>query len=301
MTQMQSRILTLKKESNAVILAHYYQTMDIQEIADHVGDSFELAKRAQSARQDVIVLCGVKFMAESAKILNPSKTVLLPAAQAGCPMADMIAPEDVKALRAKHPDAAVVCYINSSAAVKAECDICCTSSSAERVVRSLPQKKVIFVPDKNLGAYTASLVPEKEFILFDGYCPIHHFVKPEQLQQARKAYPDAEVLVHPECGGEVVALADYVGSTSGILQYVENSNKKSFIIGTEVGVVERIRALHPDKRAYLLSPGLVCANMKKTALDDVLYALEHGVNEITLPADEMEAARTCLERMVAVK
>ncbi len=300
MTDIQEQIIALKKEKNAVILAHFYQTMDIQEIADHVGDSFELAKRAREAAEDIIVLCGVRFMAESAKILNPQKTVLLPASQAGCPMADMVSPEDVRALRLQYPDAAVVCYINSSAAVKAECDICCTSSSAVKVVKSLSQKKIIFVPDQNLGAYAAQHVPEKEFVLFEGYCPIHNQVKPEDIDRAMTAHPEAKVLVHPECPAEVLKKADYVGSTAGILQYVKESGNSSFMIGTEVGVVDRLRVMFPQKQVYLLTPGLVCSNMKKTRLDDVLYALKNNAEEITLTSSELEHARLSLERMVAV-
>ncbi len=301
MTSIQDKIRTLKREKNAVILAHFYQTMDIQEVADHVGDSFELARRAQETTGDTIVLCGVRFMAESAKILNPQKTVLLPAPDAGCPMADMVTPEDVRALKAQYPDAAVMCYVNSSAAVKAECDICCTSSSAVRVAKSLKEKRVIFVPDQNLGAYVASKVPEKEFILFHGFCPIHHHVAASDVKASKAAHPDARVLVHPECTMEVLELSDYVGSTAGILEYVSKSKDSEFIIGTEMGVVERLRQTAPDKIVYLLSPRLLCPNMKKTRIEDVLKSLENGVYEIKLPENELKDARACLERMVAVQ
>lgn len=301
MSEIQDKIRALKREKNAVILAHYYQTMDIQEIADHVGDSFELAKRARQARQAVIVLCGVRFMAESAKILNPGKTVLLPAPDAGCPMADMVSPEDVKKLRAEYPDAAVMCYINSTAAVKAECDICCTSSSAVRIARSLPQNRIVFVPDRNLGAYVASRVPEKEFILFHGFCPAHQGVRESDVAAARAEHPGARVLVHPECNPGVLGLADFVGSTAEILKYVEQSQEKEFLIGTETGVVERLGKTAPDKKAYLLSGCLFCSDMKKTGLGDVLSSLEKGVYEITLPEKEMTGARACLTRMVAVR
>lgn len=300
MTNTQQKILSLKREKDAVIFAHYYQTMDIQEVADHVGDSFELARLAQQTSASVIILCGVRFMAESAKILNPDKTVLLPAPDAGCPMADMVTPEDVKKLRAQYPDAAVMCYVNSSAAVKAECDICCTSSSAVRVARSLSQKRIIFVPDQNLGAYTAQMVPEKEFILFSGYCPIHHFVSADDVKAARAAHPGARVLVHPECPQQVLALSDYVGSTSGILDYVTKSQDREFIIGTEIGVIERLKKTCPDKKVYLLANRLLCPNMKKTKIDDVLNSLEKGVYEITLSERELTGARASLARMVAV-
>lgn len=300
MQQLQEEIRALKRRNNAIILAHYYQTMDIQDAADIVGDSLELARHAQRATQDVIVLCGVRFMAESAKLLNPGKTVLLPAPDAGCPMADMVRPEHVRALRQQHPDAAVVCYINSSAAVKAECDICCTSSSSVKIVRSLPHKKIIFVPDRNLGAYTASQVPEKEFILFDGFCHVHQGISAADVRAARAARPGAQLLVHPECRPEVLAHADYIGSTAGILRYVEDSPEQEFIIGTEVGVVERLRRLHPEKNVCLLSPHMLCPNMKKTTLAHVRDSLRDGVTNINLPPSQTERARVSLERMVQV-
>jgi len=293
------QIRALQKQKDALILAHFYQTMDIQNIADHVGDSFELARRAQQASRPIIVLCGVNFMAESAKILNPHCTVLLPAPDAGCPMADMVTPEDVRELREQHSDAAVMCYVNSSAAVKAECDICCTSSSAIRIARALPQRRIIFVPDRNLGAYVAARVPEKEFILFKGFCPTHNQLSAADVAQARKDHPEALVLAHPECRPEVLDSADFTGSTAEILQYVQQSPNREFIIGTEMGVVERLRQIAPDKRVFLLSARLFCPNMKKTRLADVLYSLEHGVYEIRLTEREINGARTSLERMVA--
>jgi quinolinate synthase len=300
-TEILKRINAQKREKKAVVLAHYYQTADIQEAADHVGDSFELAKIARDSDAEVIVLCGVRFMAESAKILNPDKTVLLPAPDAGCPMADMVTPEDVRKLRAKYPDAAVVCYINSSAAVKAECDICCTSSSAVRIVRSLPEHQIIFVPDRNLGAYVASQVPEKEFVLFDGYCPVHNAVTAGDVKKAQAAHPGAPVLMHPECPPEALALADYIGSTKGIIDYFQSSPEKEFIIGTERGVSERLAAALPDKKAHLLSECLLCRDMKKTTIEDLLASLEYGRYAITLPEQEMKAAYGSLNRMVMVK
>jgi len=297
---MYEQILALKKEKNALILAHYYQTVDIQEAADHVCDSFEMARRAQAATETVLVICGVQFMAESAKILNPDKTVLLPAPDAGCPMADMIEPGDVVKLREKYPDAAVVCYVNSSAAVKAVSDICCTSSSAEKIVRALPERRVIFVPDRNLGAYVASRVPEKEIILFDGFCPAHDHIFEKDILAAKAAYPTAKFLVHPECREEVVQYADYVGSTAGIISAALESGEREFIIGTEIGVVERLRMIAPDKKFYPVTNGLICPNMKKCRIEDVLSSLEHSEFEITLQPDEIEAARKSLERMVAL-
>lgn len=298
LTAIQQEIRRLAREKDALILAHYYQRLDVQDVADAVGDSFELARRAQAARQRVIVLCGVRFMAESAKILNPQKTVLLPAPDAGCPMAEMVDSEAVRALRAKHPDAAVVCYVNSSAAVKAECDICCTSSSAVRVVRSLPNRRVIFVPDQNLGAYAASQVPEKEFILYDGFCPIHHQVSARDALAAKAAHPRALLLAHPECPPEVLALADYVGSTSGILAFAEQSEARELIICTELGIVELLKRRHPEKGVYPLSPRMLCTNMKKTRPEDVLESLRHGVFEIELSEGERLGALQCLERMM---
>lgn len=298
--QLAERIQQLKQQKNALILAHYYQTMDIQNVADLVGDSFELARRAKEAKEELLIVCGVRFMAESAKILSPQKTVLLPAPDAGCPMADMVEPEDVMALRKQYPAAAVVCYVNSSAAVKAVSDICCTSSSAERVVRSLKEKQIIFIPDQNLGQYVASRVPEKEIILFDGCCPIHHRVEEEEILAAKRRYPDAMVLVHPECRPEVLRHADYIGSTAGILQQAEKSPGSEFIIATEIGVVDRLTQLYPDKSFYPVTGSFLCPNMKKTHLEDVLFALEEGEFEIELEEEEMKAARSCLERMVAV-
>ena len=301
MTDIAERIRTLKEEKDAVILAHFYQTMDIQNIADHVGDSFELARRAQAASRSIIVLCGVAFMAESAKILNPDKTVLLPALEAGCPMADMVSPEDIRDLRRQYTDAAVMCYVNSSAAVKAESDVCCTSSSAIRIAHALPQQQIIFVPDQNLGQYVASRVPEKEFILFRGFCPTHYQVRQEDVTIARRDHPGALILVHPECRPEVVAAADFVGSTAEILNYVHESPARDFIIGTELGVVERLRQIDPDKQAFLLSDRLLCPNMKKTRLTDVLNSLEQGVHEINLTEQQIAGARASLERMIAIR
>lgn len=299
MTELQEKILTLKKERNALILAHYYQNLDVQDVADHVGDSFALAKLAQTARQDTIILCGVRFMVESAKILNPDKTVYLPVEDAGCPMADMITPEDVLALRKRYPNAAVVCYVNSTAEVKAVSDICCTSSSAEKVVRSLSEKQVIFVPDKNLGAYIAKQVPEKEFIFFEGWCPIHNSISQEDAIAARSANPDAQLLVHPECKPEILTHADYIGSTAGILDRARGTDKKNIIIGTEVGVYEILRRELPDKTITLIRDNFVCADMKKTALQDVLDCLEGRRAPIIMDAELMNRARQSLERMVA--
>ena len=294
-------ILRLKNEKDALILAHYYQRLEVQQAADIFGDSFELSKKAKLAANQLVVFCGVRFMAESAKILNPDKKVLLPAANAGCPMADMVTPEDVLALRAKYPDAAVVCYVNSSAETKAVSDICCTSSNAIKVVRSLPNRQIIFVPDKNLGAYVAKFVPEKKFILHSGYCPTHRNITAAEVEEAKAAHPGALFAVHPECEDEVVAKADFVGSTSQIIDYCVRTDAPEFIIGTEVGVVDRLRFYHPEKKYHLLTPYLVCPNMKKTELSDLLAALRDEVNEIVMTPEQIEAAKAPLERMVAIK
>lgn len=294
------RIQQLKRERNAVILAHLYQRGEVQDIADFVGDSYELSRKAREADAGVIVFCGVYFMAESAKILNPGRTVLLPVVSAGCPMADMVTPEDVSALRAAHPDAAVVCYVNSSAAVKAASDICCTSANAVRVVRSLVEKRVIFVPDRNLAHYVSLQVPEKEFIYHQGFCPTHERVTADDVAKAREARPGAPVLVHPECPPAVVAAADYAGSTSQIIGYVGKSEKTEFIIGTEEGILHRLNKLYPGRQYSLLSPRLFCVNMKKTGLEDVLYALEHMRHEIELDGETARGARNALDRMLQV-
>lgn len=300
MNDTQQAILSMKKEKNALILAHYYQTMDIQEVADHVCDSFEMARRAHEAGEDTLVICGVRFMAESAKILNPDKTVLLPSPDAGCPMADMIEPEDVTKLRERHPDAAVVCYVNSSAAVKAVSDICCTSSSAERIVRALPERKVIFVPDRNLGSYVATKVPEKEIILFNGFCPTHERIAESDVIAAKRAHPAAKLLVHPECRPEVLQHADYIGSTAGIISEALASSAAEYIIGTEIGVVNHLEALAPGKVFWPLTDSFTCPNMKKTRLSDVLVSLKEGKFEITLTTAEIASARLTLERMVSL-
>ena len=300
MNELQEKILKLKKERNVLILAHYYQPLPVQDIADHVGDSFALAKLAQSAEQNTIILCGVRFMAESAKILNPEKTVYLPVRDAGCPMADMISAEDVLALRKKYPDAAVCCYVNSTAAVKAVSDICCTSSSAEKIVRSLPNRQIIFVPDRNLGSFVAKCVPEKEIILFDGFCPIHDGVAVGDAEAFKRSLPDAKILVHPECRPEVLALADYVGSTAGILDYARKTDAKELVIGTEIGVFDILKRELPEKKLHIIIDNFVCADMKKITLEDVLACLEGKRPPVELPEAELAAAAKSLERMVKI-
>jgi len=294
------KIRALKKEKNALIVAHNYQIDAVQEIADVVGDSFALSKYCATASQDIIVFCGVHFMAESAKILSPRKTVLLPERTAGCPMADMVTAADVQELKRRHPRAAVVCYINTSAAVKAECDICCTSSNAVKVIQSLKEEEIIFVPDKNLGSYIAAQVPEKKMIIWEGFCVTHHRVTVEEVIRVREAHPDALVLVHPECRPEVVALADFVGSTKQIIDFATASAEKKFIIGTEMGVLYRLKKDNPEKTFYLLSPGLICPNMKKTTLKSVYSALQQMQYSIEVAEEILIKARSALERMLQV-
>lgn len=296
------KILRLKEEAGALVLAHYYQNLDIQHVADYCGDSFELAKRARSSDKNIIVFCGVSFMAESAKIMNPEKRVFLPRADAGCQMADMVTPDIVSKMKKEHPQAVVVCYINSSAATKALSDICVTSSNALKIVGTLKENEIIFIPDKNLGAFVAKHFPDKKFYFMEGWCPVHHDVDIEALREARRLHPEAPVVIHPECREEILKESDFIGSTSGILDYCRESDKKEFIVATERAIVERLKEECPDKKFYLMSSCLVCPNMKKTRLDDLLYTLETLDDEIYMTEEEIRAARIPLERMLnAVK
>lgn len=301
MTQeLTDRIKHLKQARNAIILAHNYQIDEVQDIADFVGDSFGLSQQAAATGADVIVFCGVHFMAESAAILAPTKTVLLPDKYAGCPLAETITAEDLEQWKKQYPNAAVVCYVNSSAAVKAISDVCCTSSNAVKVIQSLEQEQILFLPDRNLGNYVARFT-EKEIICWDGCCVTHQRVKPEDVQQARAVHPDAVVVVHPECRPEVVNMADHVDSTTGILRFVGQSTATKFIIGTEMGIMHRLKNENPGKEFYLLSQGLVCPNMKKTNLMKVEQSLAAMEPVITVDADIRERAVRALERMLAVQ
>ncbi len=295
-----SNINRMKKEQNAVIVAHSYQVDEVQEIADVVGDSFALSQFCASNNADTIVFCGVHFMAESAKILSPEKTVLLPEINAGCPMADMVTAETLKEAKKKYPDAAVVCYINSSAEVKAECDICCTSSNALKIIKSVEKKDIIFVPDQNLGSYVAKMVPEKNIILWEGYCITHHKIKVNEVLEAKRLHPDALLLVHPECQPEIAKLADFIGSTKQIIDYAKNADNDKFIIGTEMGVLYQLKKDNPHKTFYLMSNGLICPNMKKTSLQSVHDALAYRRYEINLNDDIIKRASLCLDRMLEV-
>lgn len=298
MKNIVDEIMELKKERDAIILAHNYQIPEIQDIADVVGDSLKLSQVGKESEQRTIVLSGVRFMAESAKILSPEKTVLLPASDAGCPMADMIDIDKLRAFKAENPGVPVMCYVNSSADVKAESDICCTSANALKIARSLESDKILFVPDKCLGGYIAKMIPEKEFILYDGYCVTHNRIKREEVLKIRELYPESPILVHPECSSEIADMADFVGSTSQIISYAKNSDSREIIIGTEMGVMHKLQNDNPDKSFKLLSPSLICPNMKKTTLEDIRDALKYGREEIVLDEDIRVRAEKSLDDML---
>ncbi|MCL4467498.1 MAG: quinolinate synthase NadA [Deltaproteobacteria bacterium] len=297
--ELQDQIRRLVKEKNAILIAHNYQREEIQEIADLTGDSYELSVKASRTDADIIVFCGVRFMAESAKILSPGKTVLLPNAGAGCPMADMITAQQLEGLRSQYPDAYVVSYVNTNADVKALSDVCCTSSNAVTIVRAVPAKKVIFVPDKNLGSYVKKF-SDKDMIIWNGYCPTHHHIYPEEIKLLKEKYPDAPFVCHPECRPDVVELADKVTSTSGIIKFTKEDPHHRFIIGTEEGIMYQLRKNSPEKEFILASNGFICPNMKKTRLEDIVLALEKKQYEITLSPAIIEKARLPLERMIEV-
>ena len=297
---MIDEISALKKERNAVILAHNYQIGPVQDVADLVGDSLELSRAAARLDADVIIFCGVDFMAETASILSPDKKVVLPAPGAWCPMAHMITPEQIKELKSVYPGADVVCYVNSTAEVKAQSDICCTSANGIEVVNSLDHNEVIFVPDRNLASYVARHT-KKEIVPWNGYCYVHDRYTPEEVRETRALHPGAEVLVHPECRPEVIDLADYVYSTSGMGKHVQRSDASGFIIGTEVGMLYRLKKENPKKEFYPLSRKAICENMKKTDLGKVLSALQTLEPQVTVPKDIADKARMSIDRMLAVK
>jgi len=296
---LKNEIRRLAKERNALLLAHNYQRDEIQEIADICGDSLGLSQEAARTDRDVIVFCGVHFMAESAAILAPDKLVLIPRPDAGCPMADMVDAQGLRAMKAQHPGAPVVTYVNSTAAVKAESDICCTSANAVRVVNSLPDKEVILVPDRNLGRYIADRT-DKICHIWDGYCPTHERLDMADVQRAQAAHPGALFLAHPECPPAILALADHICSTSGMYEYVAKSPARSFIIGTEAGILYRLRLENPGKEFHLPSTRLICPNMKLTSLEDVLKSLQTLTPAVTVDATTRVRALTALERMLAV-
>lgn len=295
---IKERIEALKQQQDAVILAHYYVNDEVQAIADYIGDSFYLSKLAVNLEAKTLVVCGVSFMGESAKILNPGKRVLLPDSRADCAMAHMITPEKVAQLRAAHPEAAVVCYINSTAELKTCSDVCVTSANALQIVRALPNREIIFIPDENLGQYIASQLPEKKFIFNDGRCPIHARITPEDIDAARAAHPGAPVLAHPECVPAVLEKADYVGSTSGILKYATEHEETSYIIATECGIGYKLRTQNPDKAFYFVEPTPVCEDMKFITLEKIAHALETGEGEVTLEEAMRRQANAPLDRML---
>lgn len=286
----------LKERADAVVLAHYYVDGTVQAMADCVGDSYYLAKVAEQSEKSTIVFCGVRFMGESAKILNPSRRVLLPDGRADCPMAHMAKTEDVRRLRAEIPGLAVVCYINSTAALKAESDVCVTSSNALKIVSALPNKDILFIPDDNLGHYIAARLPEKRFHYLGGHCPVHAVVLAQDVESEKLARPAAKVLTHPECRGEVRALSDFVGSTAEIISFAEKSDSKEFILCTEPGVLYELSRRCPGKVFYPVTP--VCADMKFITPEEVLACLRGEGFEVTMSAEEMDAARRPLERML---
>lgn len=298
--QLRERLMELKKERNAIILAHYYQRDEIQEVADFRGDSFLLAQKAAQTDAEVIVFCGVHFMGESAKILAPNKTVIIPDERAGCPMADMVNVDGLRKLKAQHPNATVVTYINSSAEIKAETDICCTSANALKVVNSVEGNEVIWVPDKNLGHYVQQHT-DKNMIIWEGYCNTHDMLTVKDVEEMKAKYPNAQFVVHPECRPEVVALGDFVGSTTAIIKYCKESDCKEFIVGTEDGTGYQLRLDSPDKSFHFASKYLVCPNMKVNNLKKLVKCLETMQPQIYVPPHIADQARQSLERMLLVK
>ena len=296
---IQDEIIRLKKENDICILAHCYQSPDILEVADFVGDSFALSVSASKVTNKTVIMCGVRFMAETVKILSPDKKVILANADAGCPMAEMMDKDLIKQVKEQYPDYTVVAYVNTTSELKTVCDVCVTSSSALKICKKIDNDKILFIPDKNLGAYIAKQLPEKEFKLLSGGCPTHARMSAENVKKAKAMHPDALFLVHPECVPEVVELADYVGSTTGIMDFAKNSDAKEFIIGTENSIVSHLQLECPDKMFYPLSKDLVCHNMKLTTIVDVLNCVK-GIagEEIILEKDIMDGARRCIDKMI---
>ena len=292
-------INNLKKKKNAIILAHCYQDIEIDNVADFVGDSFYLSKMASKSNADIIVFAGVYFMAQSAKLLSPSKKVLLPNMKSGCLMADMIDADKLRGFKAHYPNIPVVCYINSTAEVKALSDICCTSSNAVEIVKSLKANKVLFVPDTYLGKYVESKLENVEVITYNGFCPTHLRIRVEDVELARKNYPNALILAHPECHGEVAKLVDFVGSTKEIMEYAKKSDNKQFIIATEKGVADRLKRDYPNKEFILINERVVCPNMKMNTLSDIYNVLLNENNEITVEESVAKLARKSLEKMLS--
>lgn len=297
MDSLVDKIKKLKKEKNAIVLAHCYQNVEIDEVADFVGDSLYLSKMAKETNADIIVFAGVSFMAETAKLLSPNKKVLLPRTESGCFMADMINLDSLREFKAQHPNIPVVCYVNSTAAIKAECDICCTSSNALDIVRNMKVPEVLFVPDTYLGKWVEAQLDGVKVTTFNGFCPTHLRITPKDMEDARTKYPNAKILAHPECHFKISALADYVGSTKAIMDYVANSSDKEFVIATEKGVVDRLTRDYKDKKFHLIKDTIVCQNMKWNTLDDIYNSLLNETHEIFLDETVSEKAMACINRM----
>lgn len=295
---VREEIEQLKKEKNAVILAHYYVRPEVQELADYIGDSFYLSKVAVGLKEQTIVFCGVSFMGESAKILNPGKTVLMPDARADCAMAHMADPETIRRMRETYDDLAVVCYINSTAELKRCSDVCVTSANALKIVKALPNRNIFFIPDRNLAHYIAQMTPEKHFVYNKGFCPVHEQMQVSEIRKAKEEHPDALVLTHPECPEEVLEMSDYVGSTSGIIDYAEKSDASEFIICTENGVRYELEKRCPDKRFYFTETEPVCEDMKMITPEKILHVLRTGENEVTLEETARVEAEGPLKRML---
>lgn len=300
MDELIEKINKLKKEKNAVILAHCYQNVEIDEVADYVGDSLYLSQMAAKTNADIIIFAGVYFMAQTAKILNPSRKVLLPRLESGCRMADMITLDQLREFKSKYPKMPTVCYINSTAEVKSECDICCTSSNAVKIVDSLKADEILFLPDTYLGKWVESQLGNVKVNTYTGFCPTHVQIRPNDITEARKKYPNALVLAHPECHQSVVAMADYVGSTTGIMKFAAQSDKKEFIIATEKGVVDRLKRDYPEKEFYLIKDNVICPNMKWHTLTDIYNALDREEHEITVDTEIASKALKCIDRMLEV-
>jgi quinolinate synthase len=297
--ELVEKILKLKKERNAIILAHNYQLGEVQDIADFVGDSLELSQNAAKTSADVIVFCGVHFMAETASILCPDKVVLLPDMNAGCPMADMVTAERLRAKKKEHPQAVVVCYVNSSAEVKAESDICCTSANGVRIVENLDAREILFVPDQYLGHYISAKTGRK-MILWPGFCPTHVRIKPERIRELKREYPEAKVVVHPECTPEVIALADEVFSTSGMCRYARREDVREMVVGTEIGIIHRLRKENPAKRFIPVSEQALCPNMKLITLEKVLWSLDEMSPEVKVPERIRRKAKAAVDKMLQI-
>lgn len=296
---IQNEIIRLKKENDVCILAHCYQTPDILEVADFVGDSFALSVEASKVKNRTVIMCGVRFMAETVKILSPDKTVYLANADAGCPMAEMMDRELISQVKEQYPYYTVVAYINTTSKLKTVCDVCVTSSSALKICKAIDNDKILFIPDRNLGSYIAKQLPEKEFKLLSGGCPTHARMTKNHVIKAKEEHPDALFLVHPECVEEVVEMADYVGSTTGIMNFAKNSDAKEFIIGTENSIVSHLQLDCPDKKFYPLSKDLLCNNMKITTIVDVLNCVKgNGGEEIVLDDDIRLGAKRCIDKMI---